>query len=68
MRASAEEKLVPHSPRAAVIGDLTELESALQGRRVDAFACLEVLEHLSLTERQRFYGSARISSSTGAYV
>ena len=56
MRASAEEKLVPHSPRAAVIGDLTELESALQGRRVDAVACLEVLEHLSLTERQRFYG------------
>jgi SAM-dependent methyltransferase len=56
MRASAEEKLVPHSSRAAVIGDLAELESALQGRRVDAVACLEVLEHLSLTERQRFYG------------
>ena len=55
MRASAEKKLVPHSPRAAVIGDLAELESALQGRRVDAVACLEVLEHLSLTERQRFY-------------
>jgi hypothetical protein len=39
-----------------VVGDLAELESALQGRRVDAVACLEVLEHLSLTERQRFYG------------
>jgi len=55
MRATAEEKLASHSSRAVVVGDLAELESALRGRRVDAVACLEVLEHLSLTERQRFY-------------
>ena len=42
-------------PRAAVAVTLEQAAAALGGRRVDAVACMGVLEHLPLRERRRFF-------------
>jgi hypothetical protein len=51
----ARKRLAPWSDRAVVATNLDDALAALGGQQIDALACLEVLEHLSLRERQRFY-------------
>jgi hypothetical protein len=51
----AHKRLAAWGDRVRVVDDLTAAEAALEGRPIDAIACLGVLEHLSWRERKRFY-------------
>ena len=60
MRELSQARLEPLlGEQVTVCGDFDEVIEALDGAKADALTCLEVLEHLDLPERLRFYGFCR---------